>query len=210
MKFREITTEIITELYSKFILVDGEIYKKNGKIAGIVDKDGYRQIRLAGKYWRVHRLLMFIKTGKQPNVVDHYDRIKDNNIESNLRDTDHSTNSQNSERFKNFIFKEGNSYRVSFTVNGKTVHISSEKSLVEAEKLVNLLMISSPAEILDIKKSRTKYKRSKVPGVAQSGAKFQLHRFGVYLGTFSSREEAEEVSLKISCKEDALLWKSNK
>jgi len=59
---------------------------KTGKIAGGLDKDGYRRIKIAGKYYRGGRLAWFYVYGFwPPQTIDHRDRNKTNNAIDNLR-----------------------------------------------------------------------------------------------------------------------------
>ena len=67
-----------------------------GSIAGSIDKDGYRVIKLDQKIYRAHRLAWLWMTGSWPaNEIDHADLNKDNNAFANLRDATKSQNMQN-------------------------------------------------------------------------------------------------------------------
>lgn len=70
--------------------------KKAGDVAGSLDKvTGYYRISLKGKSYTVHRIVFFLLHGYMPKVVDHIDRNRANNTESNLRDADHCINGHN-------------------------------------------------------------------------------------------------------------------
>lgn len=67
-----------------------------GKVAGILDKDGYRQIKFNHKSYRAHRLAWLYVYGVWPSVLlDHIDGVKDHNAISNLREVTFAENSQN-------------------------------------------------------------------------------------------------------------------
>ena len=67
-----------------------------GAIAGSVNKEGYRVIKLGRKPIRAHRLAWFLTFGVWPVAsIDHKNGIRDDNRISNLREADHATNMQN-------------------------------------------------------------------------------------------------------------------
>ncbi len=67
-----------------------------GQIAGSINTNGHRQIRLDGLFWVAHRLAWFYVYGAWPeNEIDHIDLIKDNNAISNLREATHVENCNN-------------------------------------------------------------------------------------------------------------------
>lgn len=73
-----------------------------GSIAGHVQKDGRRRIKLNGVCYLAHRLAWFSNYGEWPNgEIDHIDRNPDNNAISNLRIVTKSQNQWNTGIQKN-------------------------------------------------------------------------------------------------------------
>ena len=66
------------------------------KSAGSESGNGYIYIMISGKKYKAHRLAYFYETNKQPNLIDHKNRIKIDNAFKNLNPTDSSGNSRNS------------------------------------------------------------------------------------------------------------------
>jgi hypothetical protein len=67
-----------------------------GKIAGSVTDNGYRLIKINGRNYLGHRLAWLYMTGEWPKeMVDHKDRIKFNNVWTNLREATRSQNQAN-------------------------------------------------------------------------------------------------------------------
>lgn len=58
---------------------------KPGDIAGCIDSQGYRVIRIFNKNRKAHRLAWLYIYGEYPSVIDHIDRNRSNNSISNLR-----------------------------------------------------------------------------------------------------------------------------
>ena len=69
---------------------------KAGAVAGHIENNGYRSIRIMGVSYLAHRLVFVLTTGSMPNgFVDHIDGNRDNNKFDNLRVVDRKTNCQN-------------------------------------------------------------------------------------------------------------------
>ncbi|EWD85821.1 hypothetical protein L471_04520 [Klebsiella pneumoniae BIDMC 34] len=66
-----------------------------GDIAGCIDGQGYRVIRIYGKNRKAHRLAWLYVYGDEPEVIDHIDRNRSNNAIENLRAVTFSQNSAN-------------------------------------------------------------------------------------------------------------------
>jgi len=104
-----------------------------GGVAGGLDKQGYVQITVYGKYYLAHRLAWFFYYGKWPEgIIDHKDTIKHHNWIKNLRDVTPTINSLN--RIKSnsnnklkllgvSYHKLMNKYVAKITVQGKQKHI---------------------------------------------------------------------------------------
>jgi hypothetical protein len=71
---------------------------KPGDIAGSFDSDGYGQIYVVDKLYKIHRIIYCLHMGCDLNsnlIIDHIDRNKSNNNINNLRLTSHSENGKN-------------------------------------------------------------------------------------------------------------------
>lgn len=67
-----------------------------GRVAGHLNTNGHRQIKLDGLYWIAHRIAWFYVHGVWPeNEIDHKDLNKDNNAIENLREATHVENCNN-------------------------------------------------------------------------------------------------------------------
>lgn len=70
-----------------------------GKLAGVVNPDGYIEIRLSGTIYKAHRLIWFMQAGSWPDgQIDHVDHCRTNNRWSNLRSVTNADNSRNQSR----------------------------------------------------------------------------------------------------------------
>lgn len=77
-------------------------YKKPGDIAGYLDSEGYRKIKVLGKGRKAHRLAWLYEYGEIPKGnIDHINRNKDDNSILNLRIANESENGQNRKLSKN-------------------------------------------------------------------------------------------------------------
>lgn len=85
-----------------------------GKVAGHVDRSGYRKIMVKGFNFRAHRLCWLIHYGTEPDgEIDHINGIKDDNRIENLREATRSQNcmnmklrSDNASGFKGVYWRE--------------------------------------------------------------------------------------------------------
>lgn len=69
---------------------------KPGDIAGSIDADGYRQVSVDGRVYRIHRLAWLWMTGERPDrQIDHICGDKLNNTFANLRPATHGQNLRN-------------------------------------------------------------------------------------------------------------------
>lgn len=85
----------IERLKALFYYKNGKIYNKisrgsakKDKESGYIAEDGYRRVRVDGKYYYIHRLVWFLLTNKEiPDdlFIDHIDGDRQNNHIENLR-----------------------------------------------------------------------------------------------------------------------------
>lgn len=75
----------------------GQLYRKStGEvIVGSLTPKGYRNFKIKGKTYLVHRVVHFLDTGEWPDQVDHKDGVYDHNHPDNLRSADNSQNGAN-------------------------------------------------------------------------------------------------------------------
>lgn len=69
---------------------------KAGAIAGSAHSDGYRKVKLDGRFYHAHRLAWLIMTGEWPSDgIDHINGVRDDNRWVNLRQATNAENQQN-------------------------------------------------------------------------------------------------------------------
>jgi HNH endonuclease len=90
----------------------------SNKAANHRQSSGYISVRILGKAYRVHRVVMAMSNARWPKLVDHMDGNKSNNRLSNLREATHSINLRNSKFYINNssgykgVSPKGNKWRV--------------------------------------------------------------------------------------------------
>ena len=73
-----------------------------GKLAGAIDTNGHRQIKLDGRLYFAHRLAWLWCHGEWPEgFLDHENNLYDDNRIANLRAATHAQNMSNKRRYKN-------------------------------------------------------------------------------------------------------------
>lgn len=97
----------------------------SGRLAGSIEPNGYRRIKIDGTRHYAHRLAWLWKTGEWPRgQIDHINRQKDDNRICNLREATPSQNRMNSKssgvRFRPGLKKP---YRAVIKVSGKSMHL---------------------------------------------------------------------------------------
>ncbi len=100
----------------------GKKYSK-GQIAGKINRDGYWEVRLGQKLYRMHRIAYYIMTGKQPNIIDHLNGNPSDNRFCNLE------NGTQKDNMKNILMPKNNSsghIGVRKFQNGYRVEIQSD------------------------------------------------------------------------------------
>jgi len=114
---------------------------KKGSIAGHLSR-GYRQLRIYGECFMVHRIIWEMEVGDIPEgmVIDHINHIRSDNRISNLRAVTVLENTRNaSERKDNSSGVTGvtwdkfsSKWQAKISVKGKTVHLGRFNSLDDA------------------------------------------------------------------------------
>lgn len=80
----------------EFVWIKGYNNRNIGKVAGMIDVDGYRVIKFKKRIWRAHHLAWLYVNGEFPrSAMDHIDGNRSNNAITNLRVVTFSGNSQN-------------------------------------------------------------------------------------------------------------------
>lgn len=122
---------------------DGELFwKRNNKPAGTTTKAGYVKVQINKIPYSAHRLIwvLFHKEIPLDKQIDHIDRNPSNNKIENLRLVNAVSNALNKKcRPSNTgirgVSKDRNYYKVSFSVNCKSIHVGNFKTLEEAKKV---------------------------------------------------------------------------
>jgi hypothetical protein len=66
-----------------------------GDVAGSTDGRGYQEIMFGGRSYQSHNLAWLYMTGVWPKLIDHKNRIRNDNRWDNLREASRSVNAQN-------------------------------------------------------------------------------------------------------------------
>ena len=107
---------------------------KAGTLAGSPNKEGRLAVKVLGSTYYVHRIIWAIANESDPGnfQVDHIDGDHTNNNPSNLRLATHAENIWNRPARGYSWHKRLQRYQVKVTRNGKSVHIGTFKSKIEA------------------------------------------------------------------------------
>ena len=97
---------------------------------------GYIEIRIGGKLYRAHRLIMMAFVGESDQAVDHINRIKTDNRFENLRYCTHSENMLNMARVDNAkgYCWDRNKWYARITINNKVKHLGRFENEQDAHK----------------------------------------------------------------------------
>lgn len=114
-----------------------------GAVAGAINRKGYRQLSIGGQLYYAHRLVWFMEHGQFPiGVLDHINRIKDDNRISNLREVSHKQNMENTglyahntSGYKGVIWdKQYGKWLARVTHNGKQVFAGRFDTVYDAHQ----------------------------------------------------------------------------
>lgn len=110
---------------------------KVGGVAGRVDNQGYRRIRLDGRNYQAHRLVWLWHHGEWPKYeIDHINRVRDDNRIENLRDVSGSINRLNSDRPNKTglagVVKNGSGFQAKLNIFGETAYLGTFATPEEA------------------------------------------------------------------------------
>jgi hypothetical protein len=84
-------------------------------------RKGYYVGRLGGQNLEAHRVVFFLHNGYWPDLIDHWDRNKQNNHPDNLRDRSVQDNNQNVIG-RGWVRHQGR-YQAQITVSGKVLYL---------------------------------------------------------------------------------------
>ena len=104
---------------------------KVGALAGYLDNNGYRKIRIDKEHYLAHRLAWFYMTGEWPGKdIDHRNGDPTDNRICNLREVTNSQNCQNSARswgrskYRGVSWhKGGKKWNAQISVDGQRMHL---------------------------------------------------------------------------------------
>jgi hypothetical protein len=141
----------IERLNTLFEFIDGKLVNKisrgsakKGALAGYIAEDGYRRVRVDGKYIYVHRIVWMLVNGEIPDdlKIDHIDGIRDHNEIKNLRLATDQENQYNKVRqkagtsiYKGVWFDAAKScWKATFRYPDKRQYLGQFSSELEAAK----------------------------------------------------------------------------
>lgn len=108
-----------------------------GRVAGTLDGDGYRIVRLHEVGYRIHRLIWFIENGNWPIQIDHKNGIRTDNKIDNLKSSTARLNCQNkfhhrSGRLMGATQVKNGRWHSQIQIKNKRVHLGTYDTEFEA------------------------------------------------------------------------------
>lgn len=109
-----------------------------GRLTAKPTGNGYLMARIGIAMYLVHRILYKMRTGQEPDIVDHRDGNKLNNAQDNLRAADEHTNQYNRGRARNNtpgekgVFWDRGKWRVIVIAEGKPINGGRFTNLADA------------------------------------------------------------------------------
>ena len=115
--------------------------KNKGKVAGTTLSHGYLQVTIDNKKLYVHRLIFAMHHGYFPELIDHIDRDRANNLITNLRDSTTTINCENRSMATNntsgvrgvSLRSDGKKWTAQIKSNKKKIHLGCFDTIEEAE-----------------------------------------------------------------------------
>jgi len=98
------------------------------------DKDGYLNVQVEGKKYKVHRIIWLMHNERWPEgklEIDHINGIRDDNRIENLREVTGTQNNFNRKGVKGYT-KRGNKYQAKITVKGRETMLGLFNTTEEA------------------------------------------------------------------------------
>ncbi|ELI5583697.1 HNH endonuclease [Escherichia coli] len=110
--------------------------KRRSGAIGSNRTNGYRETKIQGRRYYLHRLIYWFHTGEWPEMVDHIDRNRSNCRIDNLRKATRAENRYNCKKNTNNTANylgvqpesDSNGYRISIYINGKQHYIHGYKN----------------------------------------------------------------------------------
>lgn len=111
-----------------------------------ISSTGYKRLTLDGKQYKTHIIIFLMLYGYRPEVVEHEDRVRSNNLRSNLRDATQSQNLANSSSRRTipkgcYYLKDKDKWMVSVQKNYKQHYGGLFNSLDEAKVVADNLRL---------------------------------------------------------------------
>ena len=113
-----------------------------GDLVGTINDKGYRCVTFKKQSLKVHRIAYIMHYGIEPNIIDHDNRVKDDNRISNLTNTTTSGNLRNAKKSSNNTSgvtgvrknTKGDRWVASIYDNGKNRHLGVYVDIDDAIK----------------------------------------------------------------------------
>jgi len=128
--------ERLKELGYKYDPETGDLFGKRGHKIKSKGNDGYIRCGVYEnkKEYKVmgHRFIWWLNHNEIPEVIDHINRVTDDNRLENLRNTTHSENNKN--KFGKGYLKNGSGFHAQIWVDRKWIYLGQHKTEQEAQQ----------------------------------------------------------------------------
>ena len=148
---RDLTVDLLNELFDYDKETGDLIWKacksrrvKVGAIAGSLESNGYKRLKINFKSYLVHRIVFLMHKGYLPKTIDHIngDRL-DNRIENlravtaNQNQHNRKLNSNSTSGFKGVSWcKRDNKWKATIKLEGKRINLGRFNTIEEADAVV--------------------------------------------------------------------------